>query len=195
LGDLTHASLLDWITGDQDVSTSSISNVDYVLSNMVATFETRPQTLSFNVEWTKSIFAAGNNYFGKLLRNPLAIGTVLRLLRFLNHDRKDQWLSVFLNLTKSSRKCVSTLASLPEWQPCMFHLISECLDLVHIDDLSSGNEMKCSINLTDEVGGSTLEAPLLSQKRLDLCLQLYATLLGHLFRSGGDKVCLIAFVP
>jgi hypothetical protein len=157
---------------------------------MFVSFESKPQILSFNYEKITSIFAKGNNYSGKLLCNPLAIGTVLRLLRFLHHDRKDQWLSILLNLTKSSRKCVSTLASLPEWQPCIFHLISECLDLVRSSDFSSGKYLNSSTELAELGSNSITEPPLVSQKRLDLCLKLYATLLGHLFRSGGDKVCL-----
>ena len=148
---------------------------------MTSSCEGRPSAPSFNFNWYTSIICEESNYSGKLLYNPLAIGTVLRLLRFLSDDRKDKWLSIFLNLTKSSRKCVSTLASLPEWQPCLFQLISESLELVG----------SCKISLfagTSVDTFNTSEAQVTSQKRLDLYLQLYSTLLGHLFRSGGDKV-------
>lgn len=143
---------------------------------MYTTCETKEQTLYFNFDRLHSILSEGNNYFGKLLYNPLAIGTILRLLRFLNDDRKDKWVSVLLSLTKSSRKCVSTLSSLPEWQPCLFHLISDSLELVRSCKVSSDTNTKAS------------EAQATSQNRLDLYLHLYSTLLGHLFRSGGDKV-------
>lgn len=148
---------------------------------MNSSWEGRPPALSFDYSWYNSIICEESNYSGKLLYNPLAIGTVLRLLRFLGDDRKDKWLSIFLNLTKSSRKCVSTLASLPEWQPCLFQLISESLEMVG----------SCKLSLVTDTSDDTFNdsaEQVKSQKRLDLYLQLYSTLLGHLFRSGGDKV-------
>jgi hypothetical protein len=176
LSDFTEASLIDWITCTDDTSVSSLSNVDCVLSNMNTMWKSRPRALSFNFYWTTSILAEGSSYAGKQLRNPLAIGTILRLLRFLNDGYKDKWVSIFLDLTKSSRKCVSMLTTLPEWQPCLFHLISDCLESIHFinhaQDDNSNNHVTISPTL----------------KRLDLCLQLYSTLLGHLLRSGGDKV-------
>jgi hypothetical protein len=158
---------------------------------MNSTWEARSRTLSFNSNWYRSTVREETNYSGKLLYNPLAIGTVFRLLRFLNDEHTDKWLSIFLNLTKSSRKCIATLASLPEWQPCLFHLISESLDSVRlyhdsVDASTSTADILC-----------TSEAPAASQRRLDSYLQLYSTLLGHLLRSGGDKVrgtCFFVFV-
>jgi hypothetical protein len=140
------------------------------------TWKAKPQTQYFSYSRYESILSEENNYVGKLLCNPLAIGTIFRLLRFLHDDRKDKWVSVLLSLTKSSRKCVSTLASLPEWQPCLFHLISDSLELVR------------SFKVSTETSDSTSETQTRFQNRLDLYLQLYSTLLGHLFRSGGDKV-------
>lgn len=149
---------------------------------MNTSWEGRPPALSFNYSWYTSIISGESNFSGKLLHNPLAIGTVLRLLRFLSDDRKDKWLPIFLNLTKSSRKCVSTLASLPEWQPCLFQLISESLEMVGSCKLS------LVADTSDDDTFHASEEQVTSQKRLDLYLQLYSTLLGHLLRSGGDKV-------
>jgi hypothetical protein len=190
LGDMTFASLLGWIASDDEVSPSSLVRLDFVLGHMHVDLESHPKMLYFNLEWISSTLADGNRYTGKLLRNPLAIGTVLRLLRFLDNNRKDQWLQVLLNLTKSSRKCVSTLASLPEWQPCLFQLISETLELVGASSTGSlllNQEPNVTISKTDGYDDFS-ESDMSAQKRLDLCLQLYSTLLGHLLRSGGDRV-------
>lgn len=145
-------------------------------------WETKPQALYFRCSGFTSILNVENTYVGKLLYNPLAIGTIFRLLRFVNDDRKDKWVSVLISLTKSSRKCVSMLASLPEWQPCLFHLISDSLELVRSCKTSSETCTNAAASSASDKQATT------SQNRLDLYLQLYSTLLGHLFRSGGDKV-------
>jgi hypothetical protein len=139
--------------------------------------------LCFDLKWATSAIAEASIHTGKLLRNPLAVGTILRLLRFLDNDRKDQWLLVLLRLTKSSRKCVSMLASLAEWQPCLFHLISETLELLTVISSNGNSETGVDHNVR-----KTVECIFSTEKRLDLCLQLYSTLLGHLVRTGGDRV-------
>ena len=143
---------------------------------MNTSFGKEQQSLYYSCRRFKTILTEENNYSGKLLCNPLAIGTIFRLLRFLNDDRKDKWVSILLSLTKSSRKCVSTLVLLPEWQPCLFHLISDSLELIRSSKVSSDTSVMASETLAT------------SQNRLNLYLQFYSTLLGHLFRSGGDKV-------
>jgi hypothetical protein len=176
IGDFSEAALFHWITNDDELSLSSLHNVDFVQSTMSTTCEALLQTLYFNYGRFKSMLVEESNFVGKLLCNPLAIGTIFRLLRFLSDDRKDKWVSILLSLTTSSRKCLSTLASLPEWQPCLFHLISDSLELVRTCMTSSDAATEAS----DTHAKSLI--------RLDLYLQLYSTLLGHLFRSGGDKV-------
>lgn len=157
--------------------------------------QSNSKIICFDSEWATAAIAEASIHTGKLLRNPLAIGTILRLLRFLDNDRKDQWLLVLLHLTKSSRKCVSLLASLTEWQPCLFQLISETLELIW-----SSNDSSASPDVVSKEAGSdgvvhkTSERSLSTEKRLDLCLQLYSTLLGHLLRSGGDRVRPLLFV-
>lgn len=153
---------------------------------MNVTFGSKLPILCFNSEWAKSALAESGNFVGKSLRNPLAIGTVLRLLRFLDNDLKDQWLSDLLTLTKSNRKCVSMLASLPEWQPCLFSLISETLELVSSRRPNTSGQSNGVENAPGAEGDENGSASVL--KRLDLCLHLHSTLLGHLFRSGGERV-------
>lgn len=142
--------------------------------------------LCLNIEWAKSAFEESGKFAGKSLRNPLALGTVLRLLRFLDSDLKDQWLSDLLALTSSNRKCVSMLASLPEWQPCLFSLISETLEMVKTSHATPSDP----VNEVETATWTEYDARVSEcvPKRLDLCLHLYSTLLGHLLRSGGDRV-------
>ena len=144
------------------------------------------QVLYFDAKWAEAAFTESGNFVGKPLRNPLAIGIVLRLLRFLENDLKDQWLNDLLALTKSNRKCINTLASLSEWQTCLFPLISETLELVSSHPLTDSTEDKKNIqNFDAKEYPMSLEG---LHKRLDLCLHLYSSLLGHLLRTGGDGV-------
>lgn len=180
LGKLTHDALLSWITDDEGVASSSLASIDYLQTGFYVNLRSKQPILSFNVFWVESALAETGNFVGKSLRNPLAIGTVLRLLRFLENDLKEQWLLDLLALTKSNRKCVSMLASLPEWQPCLFSLISETLELVSARRQIGLETSTCLDKSAVE------EVDVL--KRLDLCMHLYSTLLGHLLRSGGDRV-------
>lgn len=131
--------------------------------------------------WVNEHLSDAGALTGRYLRNPLAVGTMLRLLRFLEDESKDKWLSNLADLTKSNRKCVSMLAGLPEWQHCLFSLLSETLEQISARRRSGIEMMNGSHNSTEN------RIPLLS-KRLDMTLHLYSTLLGHLLRSGGDQV-------
>lgn len=144
------------------------------------------QILYFDTKWAEAAFTESGNFAGKPLRNPLAIGTVLRLLRFLENELKDQWLNDLLALTRSNRKCINTLASLSEWQTCLFPLISETLELVSSHPMTASTDDRKKIDSFDAKEYSmSLEG---LHKRLDLCLHLYSSLLGHLLRTGGDGV-------
>lgn len=152
---------------------------------MISFLGEKSAVLYFNTGWAESALSETGNFVGKPLQNPLAIGTVLRLLRFLENDLKDRWLNDLLSLTKSNRKCVNILASLSEWQTCLFPLISETLELVSSHPTASLAE-DGNIDFLD-----TIELPMSLEalhKRLDLCLHLYSSLLGHLLRTGGDSV-------
>lgn len=191
MGDLTHSALLDWITSDDEISSLSLARLDFVLAHMTMNHGSSTKMLCFDLKWATDALSEASIHTGKLLRNPLAIGTILRLLRFLDNNRKDQWLLVLLRLTKSSRKGVSMLASLSEWQPCLFHLISETLELLTVSS-AKGNPSYSDVNSMDsgtvQLVPKSADRTLSEEKRLDLCLQLYSTLLGHLLRTGGDRV-------
>jgi hypothetical protein len=172
---LTHAELFTWITDDESTGTASLSSFSAVQSHMNALLERWQGALDFSSALYRPSQTSTSVVVGKSIRNPLALGTVLRLIRFLGDDFKDIWLSDFLALTQANRKCVSVLAALPEWQPCLFSILSETLEL------ANGRR-----SFDDEKNESSTDPVVL--KRLDICLHLYSILLGHLVRSGGDRV-------
>lgn len=183
LGDDTRIALLDWITNSEGQTSSALASREVLKSHMIVQQGRNGQVLFFNAKWAEATFTESGNFVGKPLRNPLAIGTVLRLLRFLDNELKDRWLNDLLALTKSNRKCINTLASLSEWQTCLFPLISETLELVSSHPLTTSTDDKKNIDANEYP--MSLEG---LHKRLDLCLHLYSSLLGHLLRAGGDGV-------
>ena len=132
---------------------------------------------------------------GRSLRNGLGIGTVMRLLRFLSSEMKDKLLADLLRLVRNDTSSVITLSSLPDWQPCLFHLISETLERFNAGRANGNDLIPANIDYLDSTGdqetarmSQIIEAIPTVEERLDLCLDLYATLLGHCVREGGDKV-------
>ena len=121
----------------------------------------------FSYDVAMSMLQKSGNIVGRSLQNTIVIATVLRLLAFLPSEITRQWLSDLLLLVKSSRKSMAMVSSMEDWQSCLFHLVSET-----IDELAVG-ETQADSNIAAE--------------RLDLCLEIYATLLGHLLREGGEK--------
>jgi len=176
-----------------------------------------------STDWASSILEETGQIVGRSLshNNPLAIGSILRLLVFLSPEQQNQWLIDLLSLTQSNRKSLAMFAQLPDWQPCLFNLLSETLDQLitlvtsentsdkqvqrhdrnehenNILEINVGNqresndavvdESKCESLIADN-GAHQDECVARCSKRLDLCLDLYRTLLGHLVREGGDKV-------
>lgn len=106
---------------------------------------------------------------GLSLKHKLTVGTVLRLLRYLEPGTMDIWLSDLIALAQASKKSMSLISSIGDWQPSLFHLISET-----VEQLSSAA-------LKDKPASAEIS------QRLDLCLKLYGTLLGQILREGGDK--------
>jgi hypothetical protein len=195
LGSMTRAALVAWISDDNGYYHSELSSVRNLRSNLIIRSNTKQPGFRFDLEWSKNILAETGNTIGRSLHNPLAISTVLRLIRFLDGPLQDEWLLIILSLAKASRKSISLLTSVPDWQPCLFSLVSSGLEtLYHTDDTSDNKDLKASatevetpdVDLNDQV--VILHDLISVQKRVDICLELYAVLLGHLIREGGDKV-------
>lgn len=151
----------------------------------------------FNLELAKTTFAEASINGRIALRNPLAISMILRVLRFLDNSVKDQWLQDLLLFSESNRKCVALLASLPDWQACLFLLISETVENVvssRKDPKSFDENAGLANSQSPQIESAILDASFgadLLHTRLDRCLKLYSTLLGHLVREGGEHVSFI----
>jgi hypothetical protein len=170
-----------------------MTSLDFLLRHLVVPFQSQQPGYQFSYEWAHNIISDSSLTRRKTLRNPMTISTILRLLRFLDNSLKDTWLSDIFMLIESSRKNVALIAALPDWQPSLFPLISETLESVSTakvsDHLVEHNlqDQDISLNLfvADPVNNQKID---LLQQRLDRCLSLYSTLLGHSFREGGDQV-------
>ena len=133
---------------------------------------------------------------GQSIRDGLGISTVMRLLRFLSSEMKDKLLATLLRLVVNDVSSVITLSSLPDWQPCLFHLISETLERFNVGRSNdTATRLATNVDFLDEMDdgevsmpSEIIEAAVTLEARLDLCLDLYANLLGHCVREGGDKV-------
>jgi hypothetical protein len=110
---------------------------------------------------------------GLSLKHKLTIGTVIRLLRYLEPATMDVWLADLISLAQSSSKSVSLLSSIDDWQPSIFHLVSETVEQLSASKLKDP--------------GDSPEQNRTISNRLDLCLKLYGTLLGQVLREGGEK--------
>lgn len=192
IGTFTHVALLDWITDDEGSAASSLSSRKYLTANMVHLLNGQT-TFSFDSDWIASRLKDTGSLAAKVLRNPLAISTIFRLLRFLEAEQRDLWLKNILELSKSNRKCVALLAGLPEWQHSLFSFLSETLEQVSArrrkvlcltpDKIGDSGEV---LDVEEEESSQRESAESLHQ-RLDQSLNLYAVLLGYLLRSGGDQ--------
>jgi hypothetical protein len=174
LGDMTHRSLLAWITNDEIGVSKSLESREYVAGHLTR-HVFGVQVPFFDVDWARSSLTDIGNLAGKTMLNGAATGTVLRLFRFLDDPQKDMWLDNLLLLTKANRKSIGLLSSLPEWQSCIFAMVSETLEQ------ASSRKRKGFDSGADEISNELC-------KRLDQCILLYSRLLGYMIRVGGDQV-------
>lgn len=155
---------------------------------------------------------------GRRLRHTTAINLVLRLLRFLPNNWKEKWLLDFVTLTHTCPANIQALVNDPDWQPSLFHVISDCLEEINAKH-GSQKVQSATITTSEEIYDNTAEindemygntavkevrsGELLSfadlslstpedqvrmQARFNLALKLYSTLLAYCFRQGGEKV-------
>lgn len=198
-GTKTHSSLLYLAVDDVGVSSSSLTSMDFLLDKFIVPDDVLPGGFRINNDYTQSLLEDTSVTPGRTVREGLGISTVIRLLRYLSSDFKDQLLADILKLAKNDRSSVKILSSLPDWQPCLFHLISETIESFDSgraksssNDLYSLEARSRRLDASNETEGTfpsgTLDSALTVEQRLDLCLDIYATLLGNCIREGGDRV-------
>ena len=123
----------------------------------------------------------------------------MRLLRFLPEEYVIQWLENLVGLSNRKVSNAEALSSCADWQSCLFQLLSEILEKVSAicSGSSESDEVKILNGDTNEKdehpGDVTLPSLDVQCRKLDLALDLYATLLAHRVREGGDKVSSLGF--
>jgi hypothetical protein len=175
-----------------DLSSLGMTSVEFLRAHLIVPFQSQQCGFRFAYEWANDFTSDASIFKRKSLCNPMTLSTLLRLLRFLDSDVKDQWLSDILMLIESNRKNVALLASLPDWQPALFPLLSETVEslcakednhltqqnIQDLDNTAKEDGTECNDNKRNDI----------VEQRLDRCIILYSTLLGHSFREGGDQV-------
>lgn len=145
-----------------------------------------------------------------LIRSDYAVSAFFRLLRFLPTDMRAKWIFDIICLVRVAPRTMIALLGNNDWQPQMFHLLSESIEEIS----SCASRMKSpayvfGVDITDDVdepaeGTSTSqvegkknllgvsppkEKPLPQDmvRRFDLIVKLYSLLLGYSIRRGGDE--------
>lgn len=192
IGKHTYAALVHLVV-DNTNKTSSLSSKGFIRENLISSNDRVIGGFRINMDFANQMLLGRSIVSGCSLRDGLGISTVLRLLRYLSTDMREKLLCELLALVERDTSSIIALSGLPDWQPCLFQLISEAMERL-------GRQNKISVTIDGstrdppssevEVGISLnlLESASTVEKRADLCLDLYATLLGHCVRGGGDKV-------
>lgn len=189
LGERTRASLLFWMTHKPDLNLSSVAGLDTLRKSFVV----EDHGFRISLHFAESCFSESGKANGRLLQHPQAVGTVLRVLRYVDDTSKDIWIADLLHFATSSRSSVSLFASVVDWSVSLFHLLSDTLEAcnsahrAHMKQKDPGAEQPISIRSKTDVCVSNEEV-LLLDRRLDRLLDLFAMILGHTMREGGDKV-------
>jgi hypothetical protein len=207
LGQRTQSSLVHMVV---DVVGISLS-LDFLKDHFLMADEVLGNGVKIDMNWTDTILSETRVRPDKTIRDSLGIGTVMRLLRFLPAEFTDQWLEDLVKISVSNQAAVVALARCPDWQPCLFQLISEAVEKIASSTTSTPAETN------DDEGGLNDDSDLVNDKvcddtvpdagassnqsdskealdnarlwnRFNLSLELYAALLGQIFRDGGDKV-------
>eukprot|EP00978_Attheya_sp_CCMP212_P002152 scaffold4441_cov48-Attheya_sp.AAC.2 len=205
LGSLSHASLVQLLVDDGPILSSTV-NFSFLMNDIVIADDVLRTGYIINGNWAKLPLTEVGLDQRQKLRNKYAVSTILRLLRFLPNDMKDRWLFDLLALIRMSPSSLSAVVSCHDWQPSLFHLISEIVEEIKLPQTNVGSNGLNEFENTSEEsvagpdqfhrqpGQNGLNCNLSGQStssksvhtRFDLALQLYSTLLGHCVRQGGD---------
>ena len=203
MGTWTQSSLLNMVFLKE---TSSITSLNFLKDHFLAVDTVFRDSVKIDMQWVDSILGDIEVGTDVSIRSSLGVSTIMRLLRFLPENFTDQWLATLVHLSSHSLSTVDALSMCPDWQPCLFQFISELIE--KMATVASRNSGSPKINLnkfgdsmsTEKTSNERLrpenDKPTEQSdsdldfltRRLDLALQLYASLLGHRIREGGDQV-------
>ena len=189
LGPNVRSALLYCMSDSHRAMAESMLSSSYMANKLVIHGGEEQAEMSgcwFSYDMASSMLQQSGSIVGRSLQNKIAIATVLRLLRHLPAQTTHQWLIDLLSLLKANRKSVALVSSVEDWQSSLFHLVSVTVEELSTKAASTetkGNESSDSDEVSErrspDIGGVS--------ERLDLSLELYGTLLGHLLREGGEK--------
>ena len=130
LDDLSHAALADLLLDSgQDYLTSSPK--PFSLDDVICVDHILQGGFRFNDEWAKLPTTPVGIDSSQNLRNIFAVGVILRLLRFLPDRMKERWLFDLLALIRISPRSIKSMLPSKDWQPCLFHLLSESVEEIN----------------------------------------------------------------
>ena len=214
--DRTQSSLIRMVFDDSVSSPSLLPSYEFLRDHFIKVDDIFCNGVSIDMGWIDGILSETLFDHEKSIQDSLAIGTLMRLLRFLPSKFTDEWLSHLLQFVSTDLSAVDTLSTCPDWQPCLFQFISETIEqstssvLSHLHppsgdktetgalhiagDLSlpiSTHDPENRMRLIDQgqpVSTYSQNDLAILNGRLDKSLDLYAALLGHCIREGGDQV-------
>jgi hypothetical protein len=139
------------------------------------------------VEWVRMVLEDTVGLDSASFRNPLGTSTILRLLRFLPGALQDEWLVNLYKVSCQKRAALEALSSSADWQSCIFQFLSELVE--RLSNIGMSLAAKTEGSDIEEVQTELAHQEMqVLEKRLDMTLELYSSLLGHLLREGGDQV-------
>lgn len=213
--DRTQSSLIRMVFEDTAASPSPLPSYEFLRDHFIKVDDIFGNGVSIDMGWIDGILSETEFDPEKSIQDSLAIGTLMRLLRFLPSEFTDQWLSHLLQFVSTDLSAVDTLSTCPDWQSCLFQFISETIEqstssiashlqLPNGDKIEPGARHVAgdlspllstdpengtrSIDQGQPVSTSSQNDLAVLNGRLDKSLDLYAALLGHCIREGGDQV-------
>ena len=217
LGSKTQSSLIRMVFEDKN---ASFHNFKYLRDKFLTVDDILGDGVMLDIAWAEGVFGDTRIGTDTPIRDSLSTGTIMRLLRFLPGEFTDQWLSILVSLASTSQDEVGKLCDYPDWQPCLFQLISEVLEqmtkCVSISRATQNTESEGAPVEEALVVDSSVENGVFSVKdlkspkdigptitnevrntsaqlseRFDLSVELYSILLGHSIREDSGKVIAI----
>lgn len=139
------------------------------------------------VEWIRTVLEDSIGLDNASFRNPLGTSAILRLLRFLPGALQDEWLVHLYKVSSQKRDALEALSSTADWQSCIFQFLSELVE--GISNIGMSLAAQTAGRNGDEAQSELAQQEMqVLENRLDMTLELYASLLGHKLREGGDQV-------
>ena len=190
IGPKTHSALVNFLLYDRGVVYEPI----FLIQQFVVSDDVFRTGYALNMNAVETLLLECESVSGKKLRQGPALNTILRLIRFLPEEWKERWLLDLVDFISSFPANLGLLVACSEWQPSLFHLISEAVEeiVMKYEAKPLSPESECQGEIIPSDLESSTHRNLTGERgrvkaRFDLSLKLYTALLGYCFRQGGEK--------